>query len=542
VGNAPAAWSLSGLSAVQVKDVSLAGFSNAMYLNNNVYYNGGWNFIGTGYGLQYTADRGAGTYAWNISTASGTAGNPITFTQVMTLDASGNLGIGTSSPAYPLTVAGSTTQLGSDSVAPTLILGKVTPTADGDAGIQFRHTNTKKNWSISSNRYVSAGLEFTPSTTNGGTTYTTPVMVLDTSGNLGLGVTPSAWSASWKAFQFGSVGAAFSNTGNAIWSGNEYLDAAGVPTYITTQYALRYRQDVGSGYHAWFTSASGTAGNTISFTQAMTLDASGNLGVGTTSPSSFGKLAVRGFVNGVSVNASTFNNVSFETSDAVNSSFFVQHGSSIVNLLSDSAMGFYTAISGTVAERVRIDTSGNLLVGTTSATYHTIYKNNANDWAFRVQNPSATAYGMNINLSASPNNTTQEAFRVEDSIASRLVIYSNGNVQNTNNSYGSLSDVKLKENIVDASPKLADLMQVKVRNYNLVGSTTKQIGVVAQELETVFPSMIDVTPDRDAKNNDLGTTTKSVKYSVFVPMLIKAMQEQQAMIESLRQRLSAANL
>jgi hypothetical protein len=100
----------------------------------------------------------------------------------------------------------------------------------------------------------------------------------------------------------------------------------------------------------------------------MTLDASGNLGVGTTSPSSFGKLAVRGFVNGVSVNASTFNNVSFETSDAVNSSFFVQHASGIVNLLSDSAMGFYTAISGTVAERARIDSSGNLLVGTTSTS------------------------------------------------------------------------------------------------------------------------------------------------------------------------------
>ena len=102
--------------------------------------------------------------------------------------------------------------------------------------------------------------------------------------------------------------------------------------------------------------------------------------------------------------------------------------------------------------------------------------------------------------------------------------------------------VKLKENIVDASPKLADLMQVKVRNYNLIGDTTKQIGVVAQELETVFPAMVNETPDTDAKGNDLGTTTKSVKYSVFVPMLIKAIQEQQAIIESLKARLDAANL
>jgi len=81
-----------------------------------------------------------------------------------------------------------------------------------------------------------------------------------------------------------------------------------------------------------------------------------------------------------------------------------------------------------------------------------------------------------------------------------------------------------------------------VRNYNLIGETTKQLGVIAQELETVFPAMIDETPDRDAEGNVLETTTKSVKYSVFVPMLIKAMQEQQALIQSLKARLDAANL
>jgi hypothetical protein len=116
------------------------------------------------------------------------------------------------------------------------------------------------------------------------------------------------------------------------------------------------------------------------------------------------------------------------------------------------------------------------------------------------------------------NGVTTECFRVE----------ANGNTKNTNNSYGALSDVKLKENIVDASPKLADLMQVKVRNYNLIGETTKQIGVVAQELETVFPSMVDESNDRDEDGNILETTTKGVKYSVFVPILIKAIQELKA--------------
>jgi hypothetical protein len=118
-------------------------------------------------------------------------------------------------------------------------------------------------------------------------------------------------------------------------------------------------------------------------------------------------------------------------------------------------------------------------------------------------------------------------------------IEASGDVKNTNNSYGALSDAKLKENIVDASPKLADLMQVKVRNYNLIGETTKQIGVVAQELETVFPLMVDENADRDEDGNLLETTTKGVKYSVFVPMLIKAIQEQQATITALTARITA---
>jgi hypothetical protein len=118
-------------------------------------------------------------------------------------------------------------------------------------------------------------------------------------------------------------------------------------------------------------------------------------------------------------------------------------------------------------------------------------------------------------------------------------VASSGNVQNANNSYGAISDSKLKENIVDASNKLANLKQVKIRNFNFKGDSQKQIGVVAQELETIFPSMVENHKDLDKDGNDLGTTTKSVKYSVFVPMLIKAMQEQQSVIESLEARITA---
>jgi hypothetical protein len=127
----------------------------------------------------------------------------------------------------------------------------------------------------------------------------------------------------------------------------------------------------------------------------------------------------------------------------------------------------------------------------------------------------------------------------------RIQIANSGNVTNANNSYGAISDIKLKENITDASPKLEDLLKVKIRNYNLIGDDKKQIGVIAQELEQVFPSMIEETEDfkqievtdeegnTTSENQSLGTFTKSVKYSVFVPMLIKAIQELEARVKEL---------
>ena len=124
------------------------------------------------------------------------------------------------------------------------------------------------------------------------------------------------------------------------------------------------------------------------------------------------------------------------------------------------------------------------------------------------------------------------------SLSFRYVVYANGDVQNTNNSYGALSDIKLKENIVDATPKLEKLNQVRVVNFNIKDDAQKQIGVIAQELEKIFPGMVNEIPDRDSEGKDLGTTTKSVKYSVFVPILVKAIQEQQSLITDLRARVA----
>jgi len=106
-------------------------------------------------------------------------------------------------------------------------------------------------------------------------------VTIDSSGNVGVGVTPSAWNSSYRALQIGATGALWqSASGFTFLSDNAFVNSGASNTYITTAAASFYRQN--AGVHTWWNAPSGTAGNAITFTQAMTLDASGNLLVGLT--------------------------------------------------------------------------------------------------------------------------------------------------------------------------------------------------------------------------------------------------------------------
>lgn len=107
-------------------------------------------------------------------------------------------------------------------------------------------------------------------------------MTLNASGNLGLGVTPSAWGSGRTALQIGNTNSYFIGSQNTVFGNNAYNDGSNW-RYITSYNATLFTQAEGGSF-AWYTAPSGTAGNAISFTQAMTLTANGDLGVGTTSP------------------------------------------------------------------------------------------------------------------------------------------------------------------------------------------------------------------------------------------------------------------
>ncbi len=113
--------------------------------------------------------------------------------------------------------------------------------------------------------------------------------------------------------------------------------------------------------------------------------------------------------------------------------------------------------------------------------------------------------------------------------ADNAYVDTNGDLFNRTGVYGTISDITLKENIVDATPKLDDLLKLKVRNFNFIGNDKKQLGFIAQEFEDVFPNAISIDNGYGDNNGK-----KVVKTTVLIPMLVKAIQELKAEIDELK--------
>jgi hypothetical protein len=162
-----------------------------------------------------------------------------------------------------------------------------------------------------------------------------------------------------------------------------------------------------------------------------------------------------------------------------------------------------------------------------------------------INSASSNPYGIAVMFT---NNNPDDASRYfivcSGSGNVKFIVYSNGSVLNGTGSYGQLSDEKLKENIVDANSQWDDIKAVKVKNFSFKADKLDKpnmLGVVAQDLEASGMSGLvenheDV--DEDTKES-LGTTTKSVKYSILYMKAVKALQEAMTRIEALETKNDA---
>jgi len=465
--------------------------------------------------------------------------NNLTFGTVnaerMRITSTGNVGIGTSSPSQLL-------EVGSEATSNNYI--QVSAANNTQSGIKFRSDSSKTTgWDIGyegNGNYLFFKNDVTGSVTER--------MRIDSSGNVGIGTSSPTYKLQVQDGLYTLLAGADSSA-STLTDATQKVMRFGVPHYTNAEEPVNVIfasitpgengvfMGGGTGvFNAATRISFYTAANTTTTngTERMRIDSSGNVGIGT-STISRGQLQIASAGN---VELHLTGSGQTGSGDGMT----ITANSTEGNIWLRENGYFRIATNNT--ERMRILSGGNVCIGTTSAVANAqlnVVRGGSN---LRIANFENT---RNLNgdeclrslLGTNCNNTTSYHYIASTGGTDRFFVLGNGDVQNTNNSYGAISDVKLKENIVNATPKLDDLMQVKVRNYNLIGDDKKQLGVVAQELEQVFPSMIEEIPDRDEEGNILDTATKSVKYSVFVPMLIKAIQEQQDIIKALETRIQA---
>jgi hypothetical protein len=236
---------------------------------------------------------------------------------------------------------------------------------------------------------------------------------------------------------------------------------------------------------------------------------------------------------------------------AVNSNTLVQVNDNLGVIHFEGADGSVLRIAATIAAQVdgtpgANDMPGRLVFSTTadgasSPTERMRIMNNGVISAFNSAGDSLNLY--NASSAGASNAFIYGLHSATNNVSggtTSFIVYTNGNVVNTNNSYGAISDLKLKENIVNATSQWSDIKALQVRKYNFKeGQTHTQIGLIAQEVELVSPGLVSESPDRDAEGNDLGTVTKSVNYSVLYMKVVKALQEAMERIETLEAKVAA---
>lgn len=366
---------------------------------------------------------------------------------------------------------------------------------------------------------------------------------VDSAGNVGEGVTPAAWASGIKALQVGANSYASTvdlNNGVTVWGSNYYNDGGNKFANASSRYALQILQDTTSGAQSWRVSnAAGTAGNAVTFTTAMTLDASGNFGLGTTALNSYANTTT--FTIGNSVNAARIDFKSGSTTTAYVSS--------------DSGSALYFGTGTT--ERARITGGGNLLVGSTTDDARLRVNGTAVIGRFVADGAGYTSTVLAVDTSGTASGTGFTLMALAAGGANQFVVRGDGRVTCAgiyNTTVGATNRDVFVDNggvvgyvasIREAKINIQDLTDTSwlhqlnpvtfnYRKKDEEGNYTDetdgdiQYGMIAEDVEQVRPDLCFY--DEVDGQQEL----RGIQYSKLVPVMLKEIQKLRAEIEALK--------
>jgi hypothetical protein len=472
--------------------------------------------MGTATNLSVTGGTINGQLVVNSATGVIPFISQVNSTEVLRIDSSGNVGIGTTSPSSFGKLA--------------VIAASGNPVSFGDSSASATNNGYLNYSGVSGalilNAYSTGGNTYQALyTSNSGTN--AERMRIDSSGNVGIGTTsPSTYGK-------------LAVSGN-IYAGDTTSTADGTITIGSA----------GAGSVAITRTGTGATNSTMTFSttfatlqERMRIDSSGNVGIGTLSPSTYGKFSVvgSGFNGGnasfvstssgnsvtvIGVNGAGVNDVAYYNfTDGANTAFIGLTGT---NAAPAGALRFATGTSPT--ERMRIDSSGNLLVTTTS----------------QINPGSGTQAGINLNaigqIVGSVNSDTNY-FRRTGTDGNLMVFYKVNSavggisVTTSATAYATSSDYRLKENIMPMTGGLAKVSALKPVIYTWKSNQSDGQGFIAHELAEVVPQC--VIGEKDAVDADGNPQYQGIDTSFLVATLTAAIQEQQDLITQLQADVAA---
>ena len=470
----------------------------------------------------------------------------------MRIDSSGNVGIGTSSPAAKLEVSGGTS-------APIVILSATS--GNPGSGVKLLGASGYKNWQVSSSLIAVAGaLEFTPSTAAGGSTFTTPVMIIDSSGNVGIGTTapnnkltvgaPNGIVGGVCVASFSGVDVAASNTSGMVVitstdsiaaniGGSIGFAANGTVAGYPTGSISGRRENATAGDYSSYMQFTTSASNG-SVQEKMRIDSSGNVGIGTTSATS--KLHVNGAGETAPPSTSGAKTATIyvtATQNSPNCGGAIEFGGQSTTTFAawkggltdgtSNTLGYlaaYTrnATSNTsMTERLRIDENGNLLVGTTSTLFASSHDFvNSGSAVLGLRNSGATA-GLYWQVGPDSNSS----FKVYN--ASNVGVF----LTNGSTAWASSSDERLKTDLIpieNGLEKVNSLRSVTGR-FKTDEEGVSRSFLIAQDVQKVLPEAVSV------QNDELGTL--GVAYTEVIPLLVASIKELKAIIDTQQEQINS---
>ena len=310
--------------------------------------------------------------------------------------------------------------------------------------------------------------------------------------------------------------------------GNVSTDSTGARLNFSRNADNYFQASTAGGYFVWIVNGNGS--------NAMTLDASGNLLVGTTTP--VYNTAGRGLIT---INGSSAAALGF-TAGAVDKGIILHTGTDMI--MSNSVSGAITFQTNNT-ERARIDSSGNLLVGATSqlggGKVGMVQTTGSQVLVLRNTNASAP-YGLVAEYTgAAPNSVSSQFIYCNDTSALRMEVRSNGGIANYTANNVILSDRREKTNFAPAGSYLDKICAIPVQTFNYIDQNMEEdggltLGVVAQDVQAVAPELVT--------EGNWGTKENpKMRFEIYQTdlhyALMKCIQEQQAIITQLTARITA---